>query len=179
MMAATPAVEFLVRSGIAHRLYEYVHDPAASYGREAAEAIATEPDRVFKTLVTAVAGDLVVAVIPVTAELDLKATAHALGVKKVTMAEPAVAERSTGYVVGGMSPFGQKRRLSTIVDESASGWPTVFVSGGRRGLELELAPADLVSLTGASLAPIARVLKRRSRHANTRQGRSPRGLEDH
>ena len=177
-MAATPAVDLLVRSGVAHRLHEYTHDPAAPYGREAAEAIATEPDRVFKTLVTAVAGGLAVAVIPVTAELDLKAMAHALGVKKVTMAEPAAAERATGYVVGGISPFGQKRRLSTIVDESASRWPTVFVSGGRRGLELELAPADLVALTGASLAPIARAFKRRSRHADARQGRSRRGLED-
>ena len=155
-MAATPAVDVLVGSSTAHRLHEYIHDPAASYGREAAESIGTEPDRVFKTLVTAFAGSLAVAVIPVTAELDLKAMACALGVKKVTMAQPAEAERATGYVVGGISPLGQKRRLSTIVDESAAAWPTVFVSGGQRGLELELAPADLVTLTGASLAPVAR-----------------------
>ncbi|MGO9150245.1 MAG: Cys-tRNA(Pro) deacylase [Acidimicrobiales bacterium] len=167
-MVATPAVEVLVSSGTAHRLHEYTHDPAASYGREAAQAIGTEPDRVFKTLVTAVAGRLAVAVIPVTAELDLKAMAYALGVKKVTMAEPAAAERATGYVVGGISPLGQKRRLSTVVDESAAGWPTVFVSGGRRGLELEIAPADLVALTGASFAPVARAHTRQSRHANTR-----------
>jgi len=164
-MAASPAVDVLVRSGTAHRLHEYIHDVAAPYGQE---ATGTEPGRVFKTLVVAVADTLAVAVIPVTAELDLKAMAHALGVKKVAMAEPTVAERATGYVVGGISPLGQKRRLPTIVDRSASSWPTVFVSGGRRGLEIELGPADLVALTGASLALVARARKRRSDSADLR-----------
>ena len=110
---------------------------------------------VFKTLVTAFAGGLANAVIPVSTELDLKAMAAALGVKKVTMAQAVMAERATGYVVGGISPLGQRRRLPTIVDESAPLWPTVFVSGGRRGLEIELTPADLVALTGASLVQVA------------------------
>ena len=153
-MAATPAVEVLVRSGTAHSLHEYTHDPAAPFGREAAEALGANPDRVFKTLVTTFEGGLAVAVIPVSRELDLKSMAGALGLKKVAMAEPAVAERATGYVVGGISPLGQKRRLPTIVDESASHWPTVFVSGGRCGLEIEITPADLVDLTGASLLRI-------------------------
>jgi Cys-tRNA(Pro)/Cys-tRNA(Cys) deacylase len=177
-MVATPAVDVLVRTGTAHRLHEYTHDPAASHGREAAEAVGTEPDRVFKTLVIAVASHLAVAVIPVTTELDLKALAYALGVKRVTMAEPAEAERATGYVVGGISPLGQKRRLSTVVDGSASEWPTVFVSGGRRGLEIELAPADLVALTRALLAPVARAHMRQSRQANARSGTRRLGLED-
>ena len=156
-MAATPALDVLVRSGITHRVHEYTHDAATTaYGMEAAAALGAPPERVFKTLVGAVDTRLVVAVVPVTAELDLKAMAHALGVKKVTMAAPAAAERATGYVVGGISPLGQKRRLTTVVDQSASDWPTVFVSGGRRGLELEVAPADLVALTGATLALLAR-----------------------
>jgi len=159
-MAATPAVDVLVRSGTAYRLHEYTHDPSAPYGREAAEAIGTEPQRVLKTLVAAADGSLAVAVIPVSNELDLKALAAALGVKKVTMADPAEAERATGYVIGGISPLGQKRRLPIVIDESASQWPTVFVSGGRRGLELELAPVDLAALTGALVAPVARARKR-------------------
>ncbi len=164
-MAATPALDALSRRAIAYRLHEYEHDPGAAYGLEAAQALGTDPARVFKTLVVAVGSGLAVAVLPVDTELDLKRMAHALGVKKVTMAEPAVAERATGYVVGGISPIGQKRRLSTVVDESASGWPTVFVSGGHRGLELELAPTDLVALTGAALAPVARERMHRDRPA--------------
>jgi Cys-tRNA(Pro)/Cys-tRNA(Cys) deacylase len=159
-VVATPAVEVLVRSGTAHRLHEYTHDPSAPYGREAAEALGTEQARVLKTLVVEAAGGLAVAVIPVSGELDLKALAVALGIKKVTMADPAEAERATGYVVGGISPLGQKRRLPIVVDESASRWPTVFVSGGRRGLEVELAPADLVASTGARLAAVARAGRR-------------------
>jgi Cys-tRNA(Pro)/Cys-tRNA(Cys) deacylase len=156
-VAATPAVEVLIRAGVTYWLHEYAHDPAAaSYGREAAEALGTAPDRVLKTLVTSVAGRLAVAVVPVTSELDLKAMAAALGVKKVVMAEPVAAERATGYVVGGISPLGQKRRLATVVDQSVEQWPTVFVSGGRRGLEIELAPLDLVALAGATLGPVAR-----------------------
>jgi Cys-tRNA(Pro)/Cys-tRNA(Cys) deacylase len=155
-VAATPAVEVVLRSGVAHRLHQYTHDPSAAYGLEAADELGAQPGRVFKTLVTAIGTGLAVAVIPVSTVLDLKAMAKALGAKKVTMAEPAAAERATGYVLGGISPIGQRHRLPIIVDESASIWPTVFVSGGQRGLELELAPADLVALTGASLAPVGR-----------------------
>ncbi|MGD0441553.1 MAG: Cys-tRNA(Pro) deacylase [Acidimicrobiales bacterium] len=155
-MTATPAVDVLVRSATAHRLHEYSHDPAASYGLEAAQAVGAEPHRVLKTLVVKSTEGLAIAVIPVATELDLKAMADVLGTKKATMAEPAEAERSTGYVIGGISPLGQKRRLQTVVDESVPQWPTVFVSGGRRGLELELAPADLVALTGALVARVAR-----------------------
>jgi Cys-tRNA(Pro)/Cys-tRNA(Cys) deacylase len=155
--AATPAVAVLLEAGAAHRVHQYTHDPAvASFGHEAADAMGVEPGRVFKTLVASADGALVVAVVPVTAELDTKALAGVLGAKKVALADPAAAERATGYVVGGISPLGQKRRLRTIVDASASEWESVFVSGGRRGLELELAPADLVRLTGARLAPVAR-----------------------
>jgi|SRR5271166_4738734 Cys-tRNA(Pro)/Cys-tRNA(Cys) deacylase len=155
-VASTRALEVLVRGGTAHRVHEYAHDPGAPYGLEAAGALGTDPDRVFKTLVVDLGGALAVAVLPVSAELDLKALAHVLGVKKAAMAEPSAAERATGYVVGGISPLGQKRRLSTVVDASAVVWPTIFVSGGHRGLELELAPGDLVSLTGAQLARVAR-----------------------
>lgn len=162
-MAATRALEVLVLSGTAYHVHEYAHDPAAPYGLEAAQALGTEPDRVFKTLITSVASGLAVAVIPVSGELDLKAMAQALRAKRVTMAEPALAERATGYVIGGISPLGQKRRLSTIIDESAVLWPTVFVSGGHRGLEIELAPADLVALTGARLATVARARSGRFR----------------
>ena len=177
-MAATPAVDALIRRGTAHSLHEYTHDPAASYGQEAAAAVGANPARVFKTLVTAFAGGLANAVIPVSTELDLKAMAAALGVKKVTMAQAVMAERATGYVVGGISPLGQRRRLPTIVDESAPLWPTVFVSGGRRGLEIELTPADLVALTGASLVQVARAPTRQSRHASTRSLAPRTGPDD-
>jgi Cys-tRNA(Pro)/Cys-tRNA(Cys) deacylase len=156
VMAATPALDRVIASGKPYRTYEYTHDPGAAYGQEAAVALGTEPDRVLKTLVVAVPGGMAVAVIPVSTELDLKAMARALGVKKAEMAGAVAAERATGYVVGGISPLGQKRHLSVVVDESASRWPTVFVSGGRRGLELELDPADLVFLTNASMAQIVR-----------------------
>jgi Cys-tRNA(Pro)/Cys-tRNA(Cys) deacylase len=154
-------------------VHEYTHDPAAPYGLEAAQALGAEPARVLKTLVVDHAGGLAVAVIPVNGELDLKAMAAALGAKKVAMADPAAAERATGYVVGGISPLGQKRRLATIVDESASLWPTVFVSGGRRGLEIELAPADLVSLTGGVLALVARARRGFRSHDTRQYGREP------
>jgi Cys-tRNA(Pro)/Cys-tRNA(Cys) deacylase len=127
-----------------------------SYAREAADALGVQPEQVLKTLVTSVGGDLVVAVVPSTAEVDLKALAAAMGAKSAEMATPGTAERATGYVVGGISPIGQKRRLPTIVDASASHWDSVFVSGGRRGLELELSVPDLVEVTGARLAAIAR-----------------------
>jgi len=155
-MAATPALELLIASGRKYRVHEYAHNPTASYGLEAAEALGTEPGRVFKTLVVEIPGGMAVGVVPVNTELDLKAMARALGVKRATMAQPAAAERATGYVIGGISPLGQKRRLRVVVDESASKWQTVFVSGGQRGLELELDPADLIALANASCAPLGR-----------------------
>jgi Cys-tRNA(Pro)/Cys-tRNA(Cys) deacylase len=155
--AATPALAVLVAAGVAHRVHRYGHDPAAaSYGREAADALGVDPGRVFKTLVASAAGRLVVGVVPVAATLDLRALAAAVGAKRAEMADPALAERSSGYVVGAISPLGQKRRLATVVDESARRWEQVCCSGGRRGLEIELAPADLATLTGGRFAPIAR-----------------------
>jgi Cys-tRNA(Pro)/Cys-tRNA(Cys) deacylase len=147
----------LLRAGVAHQVHRYEHDPAvASYGLEAAEALGLDGSQVFKTLVTDAGGRLVVAVVPIEALLDLKALAAAMGAKSAEMADPSAAERATGYVVGGISPVGQKRRLPTVVDESAAAWETVFVSGGRRGLEIELAPRDLLAVTQGRLAPIAR-----------------------
>lgn len=155
--AATPATVAATRSGVAFTTHQYAHDPAAaSYGEEAAEALGVSPDQVFKTLVAEVDGVLTVAVVPVSASLDLKALATAVGGKKATMADPTAAERTTGYVRGGISPLGQRRPLPTVLDSSATGRPTICVSAGRRGLEIELAPADLVTLTDATTAPIAR-----------------------
>jgi Cys-tRNA(Pro)/Cys-tRNA(Cys) deacylase len=148
----TPAIAAVTRAGVAFRVHEYEHDPrAASYGLEAAEKLALDPARVFKTLVADVDGTLTVAVVPVEAQLDLRA----LG-KRARMAEAGAAERATGYVAGGISPLGQRRALPTVVDESALRHETIHVSAGRRGLELEIAPADLVELTGARVASIAR-----------------------
>jgi len=153
----TPATVALTRAGAAFQTHAYDHDPrAASYGLEAAEALGVEPARVFKTLLANVDGRLVVGVVPVTGQLDLKALASAVGGKKAEMADPVVAERTTGYVVGGISPIGQKRALPTVVDASALTHGTVLVSGGRRGLDLELTPADLVRITGAITAQIGR-----------------------
>ncbi|MEU7177848.1 Cys-tRNA(Pro) deacylase [Streptomyces celluloflavus] len=153
----TPATVALTASGVAFTVHAYEHDPAAaSYGEEAAEALGVAPEQVFKTLLAEVDGTLTVAVVPVSGSLDLKALAAAVGGKRAAMADPAAAERSTGYVLGGISPLGQRKRLRTVVDASAEGRPTVCVSAGRRGLEVELSPADLVALTGARLAPIAR-----------------------
>ncbi|WP_326599525.1 Cys-tRNA(Pro) deacylase [Streptomyces sp. NBC_01803] len=153
----TPATVAASRAGVAFTLHAYEHDPAApSYGEEAARALGTAPGRVFKTLVTEVDGALTVAVVPVSASLGLKALAAAVGGKRAAMADPAAAERATGYVLGGISPLGQRKRLRTVVDASATGHGTVFVSAGRRGLEIELAPAALITLTGAITAPIAR-----------------------
>jgi Cys-tRNA(Pro)/Cys-tRNA(Cys) deacylase len=126
------------------------------FGREAADALGVEPERVFKTLLADVEGRLVVGIVPVTGMLDLKALAASVGGKKAVMADAALAERRTGYVVGGISPIGQKTRHETVLDETAELWPTVFVSGGRRGLDLELAPADLIRATAAVVADIAR-----------------------
>jgi Cys-tRNA(Pro)/Cys-tRNA(Cys) deacylase len=153
--AATPAVVAVQRAGVEHRVLEYEHTGGEAYGPEAAEALGADPARMFKTLVATIDGALVVAVVPVLARLDLKALAAAAGAKRATMADPSEAERVTGYVVGGISPLGQRRRLRTFVDESAAGFATVLVSGGRRGLELELAPDDLVRLTGGTVAPLA------------------------
>jgi len=153
----TPATVALSKAGVDFVLREYAHDPAApSYGLEAAEALGADPATVFKTLLAKVDGVLTVAVVPVTGSLDLKALAAARGGKRAEMADPAEAERVTGYVVGGISPLGQRKRLPTVVDASAEDHPAVLVSGGRRGLDVELAPADLARLTGAGFAPIGR-----------------------
>ncbi|BAJ27897.1 MULTISPECIES: Cys-tRNA(Pro) deacylase [Kitasatospora] len=153
----TPATVALDTAGVPFTVHEYAHDPAAaSYGAEAAEAMGVPPERVFKTLLAETDGTLAVAVVPVSGQLDLKALAAALGAKRAAMADPAAAERSTGYVLGGISPLGQRKRLRTVVDSGALAHPTVFVSAGKRGTEVELAPADLVRLTGARTAPIAR-----------------------
>ncbi|HET6354392.1 Cys-tRNA(Pro) deacylase [Streptomyces sp.] len=153
----TPATVALTAAGTAFTVHAYDHDPAsASYGDEAAEALGIRPDRVFKTLVADVDGELTVAIVPVAGRLDLKALATAVGAKRATMADPAAAERTTGYVRGGISPLGQRKRLRTVLDASASDHATVCVSAGRRGLEVELSPSDLASLTGAVLAPIGR-----------------------
>jgi Cys-tRNA(Pro)/Cys-tRNA(Cys) deacylase len=154
----TPAVHAARQAGIAFVLHEYRHDPrAASYGLEAAEALGLDVARVFKTLVAAPEGKgLWVAVVPVAGLLDLKALAQAAGAKRAVMAEPKAAERATGYVVGGISPLGQRQRLSTVVDAGALRYPTIFVSAGRRGLEIELAPSDLITLCAAKVAPVGR-----------------------
>ncbi|WP_092196454.1 Cys-tRNA(Pro) deacylase [Blastococcus tunisiensis] len=157
-MAATPAVRVLERDGAAHTLHPYdpEHPSDQGHGEAAVAALGADPHQVFKTLVARVDGTLTVAVVPVAGSLDLKALAAAAGGRKAAMAEPADAERATGYVLGGISPLGQKKSLPTVVDESALGFPTVMVSAGRRGLQVELPPADLVRLTKARTAPIAR-----------------------
>lgn len=159
----TPATVALTRAGVAFTLHPYDHDPrAASYGLEAAEALGVDPARVFKTLMASLeAGSgqrpqLVVGIVPVSGQLDLKSLARALGGSKAAMADVGAAERATGYVAGGISPVGQKRAHPTVLDDSALAHPTIFVSGGRRGLDLEIAPADLAAVTGAITAPISR-----------------------
>ncbi|HEY0995314.1 MAG TPA: Cys-tRNA(Pro) deacylase [Gemmatimonadaceae bacterium] len=159
-MAKTPAIQAAEGAGITFDILEYAHDPsAASYGLEAAERLGLDPASVFKTLLVSVEGlpgALAVGIVPVTAQLDLKAVAQAVGGKRAEMADPRAAERATGYVVGGISPLGQKRRLPTVIDESVILFERVHVSAGRRGLEIALAPEDLVALTGARVAAIAR-----------------------
>lgn len=153
----TPATVALERAGVAFTVHAYDHDPrSASYGLEAADALGLDPDAVFKTLLAEVDGELVVAVVPVSGQLDLKALASVLGGKRAAMADPAVAERTTGYVVGGISPIGQRKRLRTVVDETATTEPAVYVSGGRRGVDLGLDPADLVRVLDAQVARIGR-----------------------
>lgn len=153
----TPATVRLTTLGIPFVAHPYVHDPAApSFGLEAAAALGVAPERVFKTLLADVDGTLVVGVVPVSTQLDLKAIAAAAGGKRAQMADPVLAERKTGYVVGGISPIGQKTPLRTFVDESAGLWDTVFVSGGRRGFDLELRADDLLTVTSGAFADIAR-----------------------
>lgn len=152
----TPAIVAARKARIAFVVHEYAHDPEAkSYGLEAAEKLGLAPARVFKTLVVeSDDGALAVGIIPVIALLSMKLMARAIAAKKVTLAERGAAERATGYVMGGISPLGQKKRLRTVLDDSALAYPTIYVSGGRRGLDLELAPTDLLRLSSASTAPL-------------------------
>jgi len=153
----TPAITAARRARITFAVHEYEHDAnARSFGLEAAEKLGLDPARVFKTLIVALdGGGLAVGIVPSSAQLDMKQVARALGAKKAAMAPREAAERATGYVMGGISPLGQKKRLPTALDETALDYPTIYVSGGRRGLDLELAPADLVALTGAVSAALA------------------------
>lgn len=153
----TPATSALTAAGVAFTVHEYPHDPRAeSYGTEAAEAMGIDPGRVFKTLFVDLDGALVVGVVPVVGQLDLKAIARALEGRKAAMADPKAAERATGYVIGGISPLGQRKAHPTVVDDSALIHATVFVSAGRRGMEVEVSPAELVRLTAARVATIRR-----------------------
>ncbi|SQG00056.1 ybaK/ebsC protein [Paucimonas lemoignei] len=154
----TPALDLLKKVRAEHHIHSYEHDPkAASYGLEAAEKLGLEPAQVFKTLLASTEkGELLVAVVPVVGTLDLKALASAAKAKKVEMADPAAAQRSTGYLLGGISPLGQKKRLRTFIDSSAESFATIYVSAGRRGLEVELAPAILAEHTNAVFAPVGR-----------------------
>jgi Cys-tRNA(Pro)/Cys-tRNA(Cys) deacylase len=156
-VAATPATVALKSAGIQFTEHAYDHDPAnRNFGEEAATVLGVESERVFKTLMVDVDGRLTVAIVPVTGKLDLGALAAAVQGKRAIMADPAVAERKTGYLVGGISPIGQKTAQPTVLDETAELFDTVFVSGGRRGFDIELAPADLIAITTATVAAIAR-----------------------
>ncbi len=152
----TPAINVAKKKKIAYKVHQYTHDPASeSYGKEAAEKLGLEEERVYKTLVVQLDnGKLAVAVIPVSSMLSMKLIAKAAGAKKAAMADKELVERSTGYVLGGVSPLGQKKRLATIIDSTATNFSTIFVSAGRRGLEIELNTSDLASLTGAAFAEI-------------------------
>ena len=153
----TQATLALDRVGVSYTRHTYDHDPSArSFGLEAAAVLGVDPQRVLKTLLVDTARGLAVGIVPVAGQLDLKSLAAALGVKSVMMADPLAAQRSSGYVVGGISPVGQKRALPTVLDDTAYGFETVFVSGGRRGFDIELSPADLASITRAVRAPIGR-----------------------
>ena len=152
----TPATVLLTAEAVPHALHPYDVSPeAARYGALVAEALGVGPERIFKTLVTEVDGELTVAVVPVSGEVDLKALAATVGGKRAVLADRSVAERSTGYVRGGISPLGQRRRLPTVIDASALALDRMYVSAGRRGLQVSLAPADLVRLTGAVLGPVS------------------------
>ena len=156
----TPAVKAARAAGIVITVHEYAHDPAnTAFGLEAATALGLDPARVFKTLLVALNGDprrLAVGMVPVTGQLDLKAMAAACAAKRAEMADADLAQRATGYLVGGISPLGQKKRLPSVIDRTASEFGTIFVSGGRRGLDIEIAPDDLLRICGARLAPIGR-----------------------
>ncbi len=156
-MSGTPATVALAAAGIHFVEHEYAHDPGVSnFGAEAASVLGLDDDQVFKTLMTEVDGRLVVAIVPVSGKLDMKALAAAVGGRKAAMADPRLAERKTGYIVGGISPIGQKSAHPTVLDETAELYDTVFVSGGRRGFDIELTPGDLRAITGAIVAPIAK-----------------------
>jgi Cys-tRNA(Pro)/Cys-tRNA(Cys) deacylase len=156
-MSGTPATVALTAAGLPFTEYEYAHDPGTTnFGLEAATVLGLDPGQVFKTLMAEVDGSLVVAIVPVSGTLDLKALAAAVGGRKAVMADPRLAERRTGYVVGGISPIGQKTRNPTVLDETAELYDTVFVSGGRRGFDIELTPRHLLAATGAVVAAIGR-----------------------
>ncbi|WP_319777876.1 Cys-tRNA(Pro) deacylase [Maridesulfovibrio sp.] len=153
----TPAINIAKKKKIKFKVHEYEHDPSAeAYGKEAAEKLGVDPERVFKTLVAGSGRDLFVAVVPVMKMLDLKLLAKVVKVKKIAMADVQLVERTTGYVVGGVSPLGQKKLLPTVIDASAEDFETIYVSGGKRGLDIELAPQDLAGLLRASFAAISR-----------------------
>ena len=153
----TPATVALAAAGIRFLPHAYAHDPAnTNFGTEAATMLGLDPEQVFKTLLADVDGSLVVAIVPVTGMLDLRALARAVGGKKGVMADPAVAQRKTGYIVGGISPIGQKTPHPTVLDETAELYASIFVSGGRRGFDIELAPADLLAVTNGRIAAIAK-----------------------
>ncbi len=156
--AATPAIAALIAAGVPHEVVKFGHDPRErSFGAEAVRALAADDvgaEQIYKTLIIAVPDGLAVAVLPASSKLSLKAAAAALAVTRVSMAEPAAAQRATGYVVGAVSPFGQRRRLPTVVDSGALAWDRVYCSAGRRGWDLAVAPGDLIRLTGAVTAEI-------------------------
>ncbi|HEY5482426.1 MAG TPA: Cys-tRNA(Pro) deacylase [Propionibacteriaceae bacterium] len=158
--AGTPALDILTATGVVFTVHEYDHTATDHFGDETVAALGVPAVRVFKTLLASLSGagkpELAVGVVPVSGQMDLKALASALGAKRAEMADPAAAQRSSGYVVGGISPLGQRTRLRTVIDASAMAYETVLVSGGRRGLQVELAPADLVRLTGGKVAEIGR-----------------------
>jgi Cys-tRNA(Pro)/Cys-tRNA(Cys) deacylase len=157
MAKGTRAIQAIERSGVVYRLHEYTAErDDVSYGEAVAAALGVPPDRLYKTLVVAVDGEPVVAIVPVSGHLSLKKLAREAGAKRAAMIEPADAQRLTGYVVGGISPFGQRRRLPTYCDVTVTGHETIYLSAGRRGLQVELAPADLAALTNASIVDIAR-----------------------